>query len=913
MPLKTPAAAILSLAAGALLAVTPTPAANYSSTVTADGPLAFYPLNDSIVRANVNTNIGSLGATANATNLNVRAFPGAIVGDRNRATFFDSTARALIPYLPDLNPPETQPFTMEAWFYPGSDQINGGQAVINNRYAYNSVRQGWVIFQRNPNENYNGKAGSEGIGWNFRMYAGGTGIDVVTATPYQVGSWVHFVAVYDPDAANGKTTTVYINGVEAASRTGNYIANTDDHPASEAPNGPAKMAFGAYNNTASSTPGVQPQSNPYFGGIDEFAFYKNVLTPEKILAHYQNATNAARTIAYDALIQSDAPVAYLRMDELPPDTGTYMNLGELRNNGSLVINNKVQRNSSSALSNEWADASIGTHRRNGGGTRANIPFAALNNPPESQALTIETWVRALNDRVTPGAAIMNNRKASGNRSGWVIFQRNPNSTYNGVPSSEGIGWNLRLYKGSAGASADITTGVAYTVGEWQHVVFTWAPIEDNGDGLTWSGTLTAYVNGEQVAQTVNSYHANTNPTDDGSTPVDLAIGSYNAASNWGQEFDGNLDEVAIYNNYALTADQVLEHYSAGTNSHPITNYSALVLSAPFNGSLDQGLPTKQDMGPATYLRFNDPAPFPAANAGTLGPLADGVFQAGGNNTAAGPAPTAFGGFDAANLAGIFDGTLGWLSLNDPPALEISGNITLEAWVKPAATQAARARIISHGPSLLSLYLPTDPIAQIALPFTSPEVFLQMDNSGANYTVGSSDGTNTFAATAAVPAADLSGSAWVYLAGTYDGANWKLYRNGALVATTASTTGALPVPHGDWAIASAGEGWTDYFAGSIDNPAIYNKALTAAQILQHYNSGVGTAAELKITITSRTVNSMTISWTGGSGKYLIQKKTDLGSPTWTNFRSTTGTSTTITTDGTTGFFRIQDNYTGPDIP
>src|SRR5438876_117814 len=136
------------------------------------------------------------------------------------------------------------------------------------------------------------------------------------------------------------------------------------------------------------------------------------------------------------LIQGDAPVAYLRMDELSPDTGTYMNLGELRNTGSLVLNNKVQRNTTSALSNEWNDASIGSHRRNGAGTRANIPFTALNNPPESQALTIETWVRALNDRVTPGAAILNNRKASGNRSGWVIFQRDPNSTYTGVPSSE---------------------------------------------------------------------------------------------------------------------------------------------------------------------------------------------------------------------------------------------------------------------------------------------------------------------------------------------------------------------------------------------------------------------------------------------------------------------------------------------
>src|SRR2546427_5768847 len=39
-----------------------------------------------------------------------------------------------------------------------------------------------------------------------------------------------------------------------------------------------------------------------------------------------------------------------------------------------------------------------------------------------------------------------------------------------------------------------------------------------------------------------------------------------------EEFEGDIDEVALYNNYALTPDQVLAHYQAGTNSHPATSY-----------------------------------------------------------------------------------------------------------------------------------------------------------------------------------------------------------------------------------------------------------------------------------------------------------------------------------------------------
>src|SRR5678815_2525728 len=128
------------LACSAVLAISAS-GANYPSVILNDAPRAYYRLNDDTTRARINKNSGSLGAAGNATNdlARVHAFPGAIVGDPNRASFFDFNSRTEIPWNAALNPANTQPFTVEAWFYPASDQINAGQSPINNRYAYNTV------------------------------------------------------------------------------------------------------------------------------------------------------------------------------------------------------------------------------------------------------------------------------------------------------------------------------------------------------------------------------------------------------------------------------------------------------------------------------------------------------------------------------------------------------------------------------------------------------------------------------------------------------------------------------------------------------------------------------------------------------------------------------------------------------
>jgi len=476
-----------------------------------------------------------------------------------------------------------------------------------------------------------------------------------------------------------------------------------------------------------------------------------------------------------------------------------------------------------------------------------------------------------------GQCPVNNRWPKlGHRTGWVIFQRFPNASYASVPgiNNEGHGWCFRMFDGVTGTGQDVVTATDYTVGKWQHLVVTWEPQADLGDpGVNgnnqWLGILTAYVDGAAVASnTAALYAANRNPPEDLGAPADLAIGSYNAASGLGNNpFEGDVAELAIYNNAVLTPDQILAHYQAGTNSTFGTNYAAMVMTAPGDLYLaNVGVPPiPEGTIPATYLRFNDTAHYPAANSGALGSATDGNLVL-TTNTAAGPQSPGYPGFEASNTALPLNGAKQWASFNNASALNVSGQISLEAWIKPDAVQAARARILSHGPPTLCDFLVAPPDGSVT---NSSEVFLTIDDSGANYVVGATTAvytnsteisSNTYAASFAIPAGDLGGSSWIHLVGTYDGANWKLYRNGALVATQASPVGALAVSDADWAVGSTGNGWGDPFAGLVDEVAIYDYALSANQVAGHYRAG--TLAP-RLTIVPAGGGNVTITWPYGT--------------------------------------------------
>jgi signal peptidase I len=89
-------------------------------------------------------------------------------------------------------------------------------------------------------------------------------------------------------------------------------------------------------------------------------------------------------------------------------------------------------------------------------------------------------------------------------------------------------------------------------------------------------------------------------------------------------------------------------------------------------------------------------------------------------------------------------------------------------------------------------------------------------------------------------ASFNDGKWHMATATLSGLNAALYIDGELVSS-GSTTSAPTTANGDWSIGGgAFSGWdnhpsSNYFAGSIDEVGIYNKVLTPAQILTHYNA------------------------------------------------------------------------------
>lgn len=176
-----------------------------------------------------------------------------------------------------------------------------------------------------------------------------------------------------------------------------------------------------------------------------------------------------------------------------------------------------------------------------------IPFNAALNPSATSPFTIEFWAKP-SSNVTDGSgpAPVFNRVSSGNRSGWVFFQRAADQ-----------GWNFAMYNGSGSTVGIQLTGGTYTPGAWTHVVAVW-------DGATPS----LFVDGQNTGASVvvggtGGYNASTTAT--------FSTGAYDTGAN---PFTGSIDETAFYAS-ALTPAQISSHFAAASNPTPGA-YAALV-------------------------------------------------------------------------------------------------------------------------------------------------------------------------------------------------------------------------------------------------------------------------------------------------------------------------------------------------
>ena len=158
-----------------------------------------------------------------------------------------------------------------------------------------------------------------------------------------------------------------------------------------------------------------------------------------------------------------------------------------------------------------------------------------------------------------------------------------------------------------------------------------------------------------------------------------------------------------------------------------------------------------------------------------------------------------------DTAGTFNGTSSIVSFTT--LSPTSGAITIEAWIKWNGT-AQNSPIFKNG-TTNGIGLWIDPAGKLSV-----------------ITYGNSD----WRTVGVIPA-----NTWTHVAFTSDGSTQKTYINGALSDT--KTSGYSAATGGGYIGRNATGSEAGYFPGVIDEVAIYNKVLTAAQIAAHVTPGV----------------------------------------------------------------------------
>lgn len=358
-----------------------------------------------------------------------------------------------------------------------------------------------------------------------------------------------------------------------------------------------------------------------------------------------------------------------------------------------------------------------------------------------------------------------------------------------------------------GFAAVVNSAKSYNDGEWHQVTAT----------LGTSG-MTLYVDGLRVAE-------RTDVTSGQDYSGYWRIGGDNM-NGWPNQpgnfrFNGNIDEVAIYP-AVLDRQTVLDQYTA-------SGRTANVAPAPTDA---YGAEVYKD-DPSLYWRLEDAAGPTAADASLSGNQA--LVSGGVTTGVAGPMEGAGG------KAFTFDGSSGMAAASSPVANP--SVYSTEAWFKTATTSGGK--IIGFGNSNTGLSGSYD-----------RHVYMRDDG---RLTFGTWTGAEN-TTTSDLPYNDDN---WHHVVATQSSAGMKLYVDGVLVGTH-SQTAAEPFT-GYWRIGGDrvwGGASSSYFAGTIDEAAVYSKALTLEQVRAHYAHG-GVVNEDPTADFTSTADGLSVTFNGGS--------------------------------------------------
>jgi hypothetical protein len=224
------------------------------------------------------------------------------------------------------------------------------------------------------------------------------------------------------------------------------------------------------------------------------------------------------------------------------------------------------------------------------------------------------------------------------------------------------------------------------------------------------------------------------------------------------------------------------------------------------GATDAGLEPDLDRGLLLYLPFDETEPGALARDASGNGL-DGTPSESPPTPALSTPPV---GFDNPRSLS-FDGSSQLVDLGNPRILDVGGNTSIAAWIRPLATDGYR-NVVAHGfrwqPDL--------------------EVVLRVHDDYYEF-LSWTGGIEDHMARAPIGAGDID--SWHHLAGVYDGLNYRLYRDGELIAQVEDRIGPTAIDAA-WAIGGRSEptpGEARYFAGLIDEVRIYGRALSDEEV------------------------------------------------------------------------------------
>jgi hypothetical protein len=236
---------------------------------------------------------------------------------------------------------------------------------------------------------------------------------------------------------------------------------------------------------------------------------------------------------------------------------------------------------------------------------------------------------------------------------------------------------------------------------------------------------------------------------------------------------------------------------SGASSSAWSTSVSVKTQSPAGGSYAKAI---AEDAPVSWWRLGEsPGTAVAADQQALNP---GTYSSGTTLGAPSLLPS-----EPSNKAASFDGVKGAVKVASSSSLNLGSPFSLEAWIKPGKLPAAGsfASVLSKAESY-------------SLQFNGPRLEFTVIQSGTRHRLQAPSG------------AVVAGSVY-YMVGTYDGTTQRLYLNGTQVASASLSGGASvtanPLYLGSWA------GGEEFMTGTIDEAAVYGKALSATQITKHY--------------------------------------------------------------------------------